>query len=60
MVTQYGHHSVGLIVGVEFFLESGIRKLLLFQLLLKGDRRVICTENFRSKAFHVRGEVLVQ
>jgi hypothetical protein len=37
MVTQDGHHSISLIIRVEFFLNSGIFELLFIKLFLESD-----------------------
>jgi hypothetical protein len=60
MVTKNGHHSIRLIVGIEFFLERRVRKRLVVELFLEGDRCIISTEYFRSETLHVGSKVLVK
>ena len=60
MVTKNGDHSICLIVGIELLLKSGVRKRLVVELVLEGDRRIISTEDLRSETLHVGSKVLVE
>jgi ABC-type cobalamin transport system ATPase subunit len=60
MVTQDGHHTICLVVRIEFLLKRSLLRRVLVELLLEGDGSVVGTEDLGCETLHVRRQMLVQ
>jgi len=54
MVAQNSHLPIRMVVRLEFLSDALIRRSVLVQESLEGDRGVVGTEDFGGEALHVR------